>query len=287
MKNFIAGILCLFMLTSAAFAVSDEQIIKEQSIQNRINETGTQILNANKIGGRIIFVYDKDAKDTLLKMDTTVTSRQIVMFREYYKFISDDNELAAYLAREISNAQRTFDGIGNGWLTAVQIKAAPKKFEMVADKRAVDYMVKAGYNPLALITFINKAFPQHYQDLISNKNLTSKRLAHIYEYIYTKYPYFITNNEYLQNPYYQNFLLNSVENRRLLEEKIKSGSKEKLKYEKNYCCFYCSIFNLSSMFCGHSYRKTRSSLKLQLRKHDKNSYKNADYGKYKGRKPCL
>ena len=231
MKNFIAGILCLFMLTSAAFAVSDEQIIKEQSIQNRINETGTQILNANKIGGRIIFVYDKDAKDTLLKMDTTVTSRQIVMFREYYKFISDDNELAAYLAREISNAQRTFDGIGNGWLTAVQIKAAPKKFEMVADKRAVDYMVKAGYNPLALITFINKAFAQHYQDLISNKNLTSKRLAHIYEYIYTKYPYFITNNEYLQNPYYQNFLLNSVENRRLLEEKIKSGSKEKLKYE--------------------------------------------------------
>ena len=231
MKNFIAGILCLFMLTSAAFAVSDEQIIKEQSIQNRINETGTQILNANKIGGRIIFVYDKDAKDTLLKMDTTVTSRQIVMFREYYKFISDDNELAAYLAREISNAQRTFDGIGNGWLTAVQIKAAPKKFEMVADKRAVDYMVKAGYNPLALITFINKAFPQHYQYLISNKNLTSKRLAHIYEYIYTKYPYFITNNEYLQNPYYQNFLLNSVENRRLLEEKIKSGSKEKLKYE--------------------------------------------------------
>lgn len=231
MKNFIAGILCLFMLTSAAFAVSDEQIIKEQSIQNRINEIGTQILNANKIGGRIIFVYDKDAKDTILKMDTTVTSRQSVMFREYYKFISDDNELAAYLAREISNAQRTFDGIGNGWLTAVQIKAAPKKFEMVADKRAVDYMVKAGYNPLALITFINKAFPQHYQDLISNKNLTSKRLAHIYEYIYTKYPYFITNNEYLQNPYYQNFLLNSVENRRLLEEKIKSGSKEKLKYE--------------------------------------------------------
>ena len=231
MKNFIAGILCLFMLTSAAFAVSDEQIIKEQSIQNRINETGTQILNANKIGGRIIFVYDKDAKDTTLKMDTTVTSRQIVMFREYYKFISDDNELAAYLAREISNAQRTFDGIGNGWLTAVQIKAAPKKFEMVADKRAVDYMVKAGYNPLALITFINKAFPQHYQDLISNKNLTSKRLAHIYEYIYTKYPYFLDNNEYFQNPYYQNFLLNSVENRRLLEEKIKSGSKEKLKYE--------------------------------------------------------
>ncbi len=231
MKKFILTILCLLFIISGAFAVTEEEIVQEQSIQYRINNTGIRILNANKIDGRIIFVYDKDAKDSLLKMDTTVTSRQIVMFKEYYKHIEDENELAAYLAREISNASRTFDGIGNGWLTALQIKAAPKKFELVADKRAVDYMVKAGYNPLALITFINKAYPQHYQDLISNKNLTSKRLAHIYEYIFIKYPYFLADNEYLNNPDYQNFLLTSINNRKLLEEKIKNGSKEKLKYE--------------------------------------------------------
>ena len=231
MKKFILTILCLLFIISGAFAVTEEEIVQEQSIQYRINNTGIRILNANKIDGRIIFVYDKDAKDSLLKMDTTVTSRQIVMFKEYYKHIEDENELAAYLAREISNASRTFDWIGNGWLTALQIKAAPKKFELVADKRAVDYMVKAGYNPLALITFINKAYPQHYQDLISNKNLTSKRLAHIYEYIFIKYPYFLADNEYLNNPDYQNFLLTSINNRKLLEEKIKNGSKEKLKYE--------------------------------------------------------
>ena len=231
MKKFILTILCLLFIISGAFAVTEEEIVQEQSIQYRINNTGIRILNANKIDGRIIFVYDKDAKDSLLKMDTTVTSRQIVIFKEYYKHIEDENELAAYLAREISNASRTFDGIGNGWLTALQIKAAPKKFELVADKRAVDYMVKAGYNPLALITFINKAYPQHYQDLISNKNLTSKRLAHIYEYIFIKYPYFLADNEYLNNPDYQNFLLTSINNRKLLEEKIKNGSKEKLKYE--------------------------------------------------------
>ena len=231
MKKFILTVLCLLCVNCCAFAVTDEEITQEQSIQGRINRVGAQILNANKIDGRIIFVYDKDAKDSLLKMDTTVTSRQIVMYKEYYKHIADENELAAYLAREISNASRTFDGMGNGWLTALQIKAAPKKFELVADKRAVDYMVKAGYNPLALITFINKAYPQHYQDLISNKNLTSKRLAHIYEYIFTKYPYFLTNNEYLENPNYQNFLLTSINNRKLLEEKIQNDSREKLKYE--------------------------------------------------------
>ena len=231
MKKFIISFLCLLAFSTSTFAVSDKEIIQEQTIQNRINDIGTQILNANKIKGHIIFVYDKEAKDSLLKMDTTVTSRQIVMFREYYKFIADDNELAAYLAREIARSSRTFDGMGNGWLTGVQIKAAPKKFELVSDKRAVDYNVNACYNSISLITYIIKAYPKHYQVLVSNKNLTSKRLAHIYEYIYTKYPYFLANNEYLENPHYQNFLLNSVDNRRLFEEKIKTNSKEKLRYE--------------------------------------------------------
>ena len=231
MKKIIITVMLMLLSSVSVLAITDDEIIQDQSIQARVNRVGTQILNANKIQGRIIFVYDKTAKESLMKMDKTVSKREIIMYQEYYRQISDENELAAYLAREISNASRTYDGIGNGWLTAVQIKAAPKKFETVADKRAVDFMVKAGYNPVALITFINKAFPQHYQDFISNKNLTSKRLALIYEYIYTKYPYYLANNEYLENPHYQNFLLNSTYNRKLLETKVKNGTRENLKYE--------------------------------------------------------
>jgi hypothetical protein len=231
MKKIIITVMLMLLSSVSVLAITDDEIIQDQSIQARVNRVGTQILNANKIQGRIIFVYDKTAKESLIKMDKTVSKREIIMYQEYYRQISDENELAAYLAREISNASRTYDGIGNGWLTAVQIKAAPKKFETVADKRAVDFMVKAGYNPVALITFINKAFPQQYQDFISNKNLTSKRLALIYEYIYTKYPYYLANNEYLENPHYQNFLLNSTYNRKLLETKVKNGTRENLKYE--------------------------------------------------------
>lgn len=231
MKKIIITVMLMLISSVSVLAITDDEIIQDQSIQARVNRVGTQILNANKIQGRIIFVYNKTAKESLIKMDKTVSKREIIMYQEYYRQISDENELAAYLAREISNASRTYDGIGNGWLTAVQIKAAPKKFETVADKRAVDFMVKAGYNPVALITFINKAFPQHYQDFISNKNLTSKRLALIYEYIYTKYPYYLANNEYLENPHYQNFLLNSTYNRKLLETKVKNGTRENLKYE--------------------------------------------------------
>ena len=115
---------------------------------------------------------------------------------------------------------------------SVKMKAAPKKYELVFDKLAVDYMVKAGYNPLGLITFINKSCPQVRQDTFSTKNLTSKRLANIYERIYTKYPAYLANNEYLYNDYYQNFLLTSQENRKKLEEKITSGNKKQvIKYD--------------------------------------------------------
>ena len=118
-----------------------------------------------------------------------------------------------------------------GFLNSLQIKAAPKKYELFLDKRGVDFMVTAGYNPLAMITYINKTYPQKRQDKIARSNLTSKRLANIYEYIYTKYPIYLQNNEYSENYYYQNFLLTSQENRKKLHDKIKSGSKKKVKYE--------------------------------------------------------
>ena len=135
------------------------------------------------------------------------------------------------MARDIALAQRTYNGVFRGFLRTVQIKAAPKKFEIIADKTAVDYMVKAGYNPLALITYMQKTDPQRRYMPFGTKNLVSVRQAIIYEYIYTKYPYFLVENAYIDNPHYQNFLLTSIENRKLLEQKIKTGSIKELKYE--------------------------------------------------------
>lgn len=209
----------------------EAQIEKEQTIQSKINNIGSKLLNANKIDKRIVFVYDENAKESFLKIDSSVTSRQVVVYGNAYKFVQNDDELAGFLARGILTALKSYDGYFNGYLSALQIKAAPKKFEIVADKRAVDYMVNAGYDPIGLITFIQKSCPQKRFDKISNKNLASKRLAIIYEYIYTKYPYFLVNNKYFENEHYQNFLLTSQNNRKMLLEKIKTGSKEELKYE--------------------------------------------------------
>ena len=230
MKKFI--LICVLMLfILPAFAADERKLIEHQTIQSRIDDCGSKILNSNKIERRVVFAYSEADKSGLLEVDKDLTRRQVVVYAGKYKFVDSEDELAAVLSREIAIAARTYDGIFNGSLRALQIKAAPKKFEIVADKIAVDYMVKAGYNPLGLITYIQKTSPQRRFDMISNKNLTSKRLAIIYEYIYTKYPYFLVNNTYLDNVHYQNFLLTSVENRRLLHEKIKNHSKGKVKYE--------------------------------------------------------
>ncbi len=210
---------------------NEPKIIRQQTIQSRVNDIGSKLLNANKIEQRIVFVYNEKEKESLLTIDPSVMSREVVLYDGYYQFIQNDDELAAYLARGILTAMKSYHGFFRGYLTALQIKAAPKKFEIVADKRAVDFMVNAGYNPLGLITFIQKSSPQKRFDMISTKNLASRRLAIIYEYIYTKYPYYLKNNTYLENEHYQNFLLSSQENRRLLMEKIKTQSKENLKYD--------------------------------------------------------
>lgn len=202
---------------------------KELNYQRYINEIGINILNSNAIDKKIIFTYNKDEYQKSLN-DPTITKRQIVFYDEYFKYIDNDDEMAAFLAHEISRAVKSFSGEWGGFVSSIHVKAAPKKYEIFADKRAVDYMVKSGYNPLGLITFLNKT---EVNGLLGNlfHNTSTKRQATIYEYIYYNYPYYLQNNTYLENKNYQNFLLNSRENRELLHQKIKSGSKEELKYE--------------------------------------------------------
>ncbi|MBE7702926.1 MAG: hypothetical protein E7Z89_02620 [Cyanobacteria bacterium SIG28] len=228
----ILYIFLLLLICTNVKAFDESVLVEQNSIQSRIDNLGNKILNSNSLSKRVVFVYDDVSKKNMIKECDTLTKRQVVVYKDDYKYIASDDELAAYLSREIPAAIRSYDGIASGWLSSAKIKAAPKKYELVFDKFAVDYMVKAGYNPLGLITFINKSCPQARQDAVSTKNLTSKRLAHIYEYIYMKYPYFLENNTYQTNEHYQNFLLTSQKNRQMLSDKIRSNNlKKTLKYE--------------------------------------------------------
>ena len=228
MKKFL---LISFLLLCANFAYATNVLEEQNLIQTRIDKVGTDLLNYNKIPKRIVFTYTPQTKKSLLSTDKTLTKRQIIVYDGLYQHLQTDDELAAMLAREISTAVKSYSGVWGGTLDSVQVALGSKKFEVVADKRAVDYMVHAGYSPLALIVFINKTYPQKRFDRFSRHNLTSKRLAKIYEYITYKYPQYLTDEKYLNNEYYQNFLLNSVENRKLLEEKIRTKSTKDVDYE--------------------------------------------------------
>lgn len=231
MNKIIALFIVFFcMFFYKAFAIEDiNSVLNDIKNQNNITNIGLKILNANKIENRMIFAYSKE--DKLIKGEPGLTQRQIVLYDKLIKYASDENEIAAILAREIAKSNESYSGKLRGIVSSAQIKAAPKKFELLFDKRAIDLMVNAGYNPIAFITYTNKAYPQKRYDLFSSHNLTSKRLAYIYEYIYTKYPYYLKNNEYLFSDAYQNFLLTSIENRKKFQHKIESGSKEIIKYE--------------------------------------------------------
>ena len=230
MKKIIT-LLALLLCTTPVFAATNSNIAKETEIQTRIDSVAVKLLNHNKITKRIIFTYDKKAKKKALSTDKALTKRQVIIYDGLYQHVQTDDELAAMLAREISIAMKSYDGSFGGWGDSAQVALGSKKFETVSDKRAVDYLVNAGYNPLAVIIFINKTCPQKRHDTFSRHNLTSKRLARVYEYITYKYPQYLENNEYINNEYYQNFLLTSVENRKKLAEKIKAKATKDIDYE--------------------------------------------------------
>ena len=226
MKKII--LLTVFILFSgAAFA----SISSENMIQSRVDSVGTNILNLNRIKERIVFVYNPQEKKKLLSADKTLTKRQIIVYDGLYQHVQTDDELAAVLSREVSLALKSYQSTWGGRIDSIEVFLSPKKYEMFADKRAVDLMIRAGYDPLALIVFINKTCPQKRSDFIARHNLASKRMARIYEYITYKYPDVLADSIYIENKYYQNFLLNSVENRRKLEEKRRTYSSEEIKYE--------------------------------------------------------
>lgn len=231
-KKLFALCLALFLGCTGAFADDKEpywNFQKAANVQQTIDETGFKLLNANKLDKIIVFSHNK--KRNIVKEKMTWVKREVIVYDKDLIHAQSDDELAALLAREVSLSMRTYDGSIGGIISALQVKMSPKKYELVADKRAADYMVTAGYNPLGLITYIVKSAPQKKQDAVSSHNLTSKRLMHIYEHIYFKYPCYLVNNTYIDNEYYQHFLLSSIENRRKLEVKIKTKDKGRVDYE--------------------------------------------------------
>ena len=228
-KNFFIGLI-IFILIAVIQPVFAWDVKTTEELQTRMNSVGFRILNTNRIEKRFTFmainrVYTRDFWTDVSSVNRIVWIKPVVI-----PYIDSDDELAAILSHSLAHGVDTYEGALRGYVSILNYWVAPNKYDLKADKTAIDYMVNAGYNPLALITILNKIGKQYRYDILSNHTLVSRRMMLVYEYIYTKYPSILVDNEYKDNIYYQNFLLTSRNNRMKLLEKVKSGSKKKINY---------------------------------------------------------
>jgi len=220
-------LLALLVFNSCAQASITINLIPTKEQRTLVAKVGYTLLNANRIPHKMTFSVKNHKSPNAW---TYYVDNEIVVTNSLIESFTKEDELAAVLAHEISHGVDYRQGIFKGYFSYLSTQLNSKKYEYKADKRAVDYMVKAGYNPLAMIVSLNIIAPQKRYDWCSEHPLTTRRMAEIYEYIYNKYPQYLVQNEYKDNLIYQNFLLTSRENRAKLEQKIKNNSKRKVNY---------------------------------------------------------
>ncbi len=223
MKKLLSCMAIAFLFHASVVFASEVDLTKDGQMQKYISNIGFHILNSNRIEKKMSFYYRQDSKN--INATASCRDRSIVFHRGLAVYLDSEDEFAAVLAHEISHGVDFYDGIFRGYFSGLTNYIEPRKYERKADKRAIDYMVQAGYNPVALIVVMNKTMPQERYEIFSTHPLTSRRMMYVYEYIYNKYPEYLANNVYKNNVYYQNFLLTSRVNRQKFQKSIENPTK--------------------------------------------------------------
>lgn len=214
MKKILLMITVLLFTNSISQAY-DIDLTKDGQYQKKVMETGFKILNANRIEKRVVFNYTSSKKVNALAYSG---DHSAVILQGILPYLEDDAELAGIISHEIAHNIDYYHGFFR--TLAMHTIILKKTYEVKADKKAVDYMVKSGYSPVAYIIAMNKVSGEiNWLDSKLYYPKTSKRLATIYEYIYDKYPAYLVQNEYKENIYYQNFLLTSKDAREKIRAK--------------------------------------------------------------------
>ncbi len=203
-------LLLLGLLLIGACSFADEVLVvrgvsldnfwnKKGISEEKVIKIGQKIMLDNKIAKRVpIFVDTKKNVNAFSNLyDKTVTIHEGMFF-----YIDNDDELAYVLSHEIAHSVEAYGGM----IKYMAMNANSKKYEQKADLNGIDYMVKAGYDPIAAITIGNKLFGEPIWDwgctYLHPKG--SKRLIEMYKYIYVKYPKYL-NSPLTKTPSYKNF----------------------------------------------------------------------------------
>lgn len=236
LKNVLILLMTFVLGVSPVFAKSLEQLSYEDK-QAMVERVGEKLLAKTDTRAFIRFY---------VKHDDTVNAYaqpdgRIYVLTGLFSELENEDELAAVLAHEISHVKGAHgqkkacvdtalnvglyalsQALGSSSLatdTAVlsskfgaQLVSSgtSRSYELKADTAAIDILVKAGYNPLAMVSFLNKIV-YNYIDILQSHPAGEKRLTEIYSYIANNYPQYIEkgfntksyNNisEFLENKY--------------------------------------------------------------------------------------
>lgn len=196
-KIFVA--LCLMMFN---FALATTDWNSEAALK-RVNTIGSKLLKANNVNYNIEFkVSEEEDVNAYANID-----KEIYVYKGLLEFVDNDEELAGVIGHEmghIINGHCAKQGVlgtafaviasmisKNETVTAIGTTLAQSKLsrtdEFEADISGVDLMSKAGYNPLAMVSLLNKISGDAYIDILQTHPSGEKRILNAYNYIEYNY----------------------------------------------------------------------------------------------------
>lgn len=206
MKKSILLVALSLILGTGAFA-EDTYILTDLNMDNFWSKTGKAQEKVTSVAQNIMirnhFTKRTPVFVTSNKSPNAVTnkfSRSIEVYSGLLACIDNDDELAFILGHEMAHAMVSYSGP----LSLITTTVNPKPYETQADLKSIDYMVKAGYDPIAGIIMINKIDTEPMWDWGLTHPKGSKRMLAMYKYIYKKYPQYLTSTK-TNSPYYKNF----------------------------------------------------------------------------------
>ncbi len=234
--------------SQAAETVSDTAAWTTAQGLERVNKIGKALLEKNSLPTQVTFtVVETDEVNAFASGE-----KEICVYTGLLKFVNDDDELAGVIAHEIGHivnnhvakqnvlASVAATVIANSSLSDRAKQGAnianqltflkmSRNDEYEADITGVDLMIKAGYNPLAMVSMLYK-ISGNYFDFVSDHPSGDKRTMYIFDYITYTYPdkskFKYANDSYIKFLEYANPI---VEKRNSNPKKLASFNKKQAK----------------------------------------------------------
>ena len=250
----LMGVACAFIANSA-FAASYNTSTNWFDSKNvsHLNTIGQNIVKANKMPASVTF---KVTDNEYMNENNTTTTQYVYIYSGDLKYVENDNELAAVVAHEIghlvnghyskssilNNAISSFNpntttekgSTTVSLLKVISSNKVNKDNEKEADITAVDLLMTAKYNPLALISVVYKSDIAQNGGILDENLSCEERIMNIYDYANYNYPAKVKEN-YKTDSYQSalNLIYANLKIRNADSKKLAKAKKEQEKLQKN------------------------------------------------------